>query len=129
MRFRFFLFSLLLFSTFTSCAPTVKADIKPRDQWVGLWYISDQSFEAAVQDRMVVELRQDGTFTTGRYQNGVFTSSLATGKWKVEGRYFYDIRQVQLTATYELEDENHIRLLIDTGENLYMVRYDQVDKK
>lgn len=117
----------ILFFTLTwawsACAAPARPEVKPRDQWVGLWYISTGGFEKALEDNTIVELREDGTYTTGRYNGMQFTQVMAQGKWKVQGDIFLDIRENELTASYQVLDQDRIQLSVDSGETLYLVRY------
>lgn len=108
---------------FISCAAPARPEIKPRNLWVGFWYISEEGFEKAKQDQLVVQLREDGEFFTGYHDGFQFIRTMASGKWNVVEDKFLDVREYEtLESSYEIVSDTEIILSIDPDQKLYMLR-------
>ena len=113
------IFFVILFAV-SGCANTVK----PVNPWVGLWKISQNSFEDAQKGRVFVKLKDDGSYTTGYYKNGNFNTVIAHGKWRVKDGRFIDTKpNGVVTANVEKLEKGRVHLLTDNGEEIFLIRY------
>jgi len=113
------LFLFIFLAGLVSCANQTK----PVNPWVGLWKISQKSFEDARTGPMFVELKDDGSYKTGYFKDGRFTTVIARGKWTIKNGRFIDTKAIGVvTASLEKIGKGRVRLFTDRGEEIFLIK-------